>query len=214
MKIETSGRLKSASEWAIVLMAVCLFASCKRDDPEGPVYGRFEPAMHSEAGDSLLTYAVIEIPAGTAIIRAVDSSSQITPVDNRPVDFLPFPGNYGFVAGCAKTDTLTGDVRPLPVMLMMPALESGSVVAIRPLAVLMLTRDGDPYPVIVAVPRDPSLQSLRARTFVDLLTEYDAARDIVQTWFLNYLGREMFELAGWKDEHYARQLIAGWKITP
>lgn len=217
MKIETmlsSGQFHLLCH--LVMMAPLLVVmSCHQpaETPQVPVYGRYLPPNIASLQDSTLVYAVIEVPAGTAVVQALDTTMEIRPVEERPVDFLPFPGNYGFIAGCAVVDTMDNTIGPLPVMVLMPALNEGSVIAVRPVAVLILEKARSPYPVIIAVPADTALQSIRLERFVDLVTSQDAARSILQHWFLNYRGRAMFEFSGWRDERYAMHLIAQWKIT-
>lgn len=194
----------------------CLTCIACRDvaDPRLPAYARYVPSSLLDQQDSAGIFAVIEIPAGTATIRALDTTLlEIYPFEGPPIDFLPFPGNYGFVAGCARVDTVNNTYKPLPVLVLMEAIETGSVIAIHPVAILVLNTMGDPHPIVVAVPADTALQTVKLTTFVDLITEYDAVRSIIQEWFLNYSGRGMFDLTGWRDEHYAGRLIQTWRIN-
>jgi hypothetical protein len=97
-------------------------------------------------------------------------------------------------------------------MVLMHSLEVQSIVKVNPVATLMLKKNALSFPVVIAVPADSTLQSIRARDFADLITEYDPVRLILQQWFLNYQGREMFGIIGWRDEHFTRQLIRDWKL--
>jgi inorganic pyrophosphatase len=163
--------------------------------------------------DSTLIYAVVEIPAGVLDRQGTGRSRGASTATAQAVDFLPYPGNYGFVAGCARFDSLSGETEPLPVLVLMEALKPGSSLAIRPVATLVLSTGGKPHPVVIAVPLDPELRSVHVHNFVHLITQYDGVRDILETWFLNHLGRETFDLDGWRDEQYAKRLIAEWKIN-
>src|SRR5690554_4457521 len=113
--------------FALILMLLngisCKPAPARSSDI--PVYGRYDPPFHQDEPDSTMVYAVVEVPAGTSVLRALDTTMQIRPLSEKPIDFLPFPGNYGFIAGCAKTDTATGLAQPLPVMILMSSLEAG-----------------------------------------------------------------------------------------
>ncbi len=188
--------------------------SCKEAEPEQtlPRYLRYTPTAVLQIRDSTGVYAVVEIPAGTTHLQAIDTAGHISSLSEQPVDFLPFPGNYGFIAGCGKIDTVSGGLVPLPVLVMMHALEAQSIVEVTPIATLILNREGHPHSIVIAVPADSTLQSIHIHNFVDFITEYDATRHILQQWFLNYQGREMFGFTGWRHEHYARQLIADWKL--
>jgi inorganic pyrophosphatase len=176
------------------------------------LYTRYTPEHIQEAIDSAGVYAVVEIPAGTSFLQAMDTAGVMHKVSSEPVDFLPFPGNYGFVAGCGRQDSIDGKLHPLPILVLMHSLEAESIVQVNPIAVLLLNRAGQVHPVVMAVPADSTLQSIRVHSFVDFITEYETARHILQQWFLNYHGRDMFGFTGWRDEHYARQLIADWKL--
>jgi inorganic pyrophosphatase len=163
--------------------------------------------------DSSSVFAVVEVPAGATQSLWIDTSGESHVMDTRPYDFLPYPGNYGFIAGCGRRDSITDELEPLPVLVMMHALATESMIEVKPIAALVLNEGKKSWPVVVAVPADTSLQSIRIGSFVDFITEYDAARHILQQWFLNYRGRDVFGLTGWRDEHYARRLIHDWKLT-
>jgi inorganic pyrophosphatase len=197
-----------------VFTLLSTLSACKEPVAEvlPPLFVRYTPSVVLHSNDSIGVFAVVEIPAGTTHLQAIDTIGQVVPIAESPVDFLPFPGNYGFVAGCGKTDSVSGVLSPLPVLVMMHALETQSIVEVKPVAVLVLSKSGKPYPIVMAVPADSTLQSIKAKGFVDFLTEYDATRHILQQWFLNYQGHEMFGFTGWRDEHYAQQLIADWKL--
>ena len=215
MKIDTSRWLKHdlAACSYVMLLTVGIAASCtakKQEDPL-PLFVKYTPTFVSGIADTSRVFVVVEIPAGTSTLQAIDSSGEIRS-SGMTVDFLPFPGNFGFVAGCGRWDTATGQLLPLPAMVMMDALQQESMIEVLPVATLQLRKESGPYPVIIAIPADSSLQSIRAQNFVDFITEYDAARHILQQWFLNYQGRQTFALVGWQDEHSARQLIADWKL--
>ncbi len=200
--------------WPTAALLSCLYiAACGPNASYRAPYSHYTPPSVVEQRDSFHIYAVIQVPAGTARVHAFDSAMFMTHIADAPTDFLPAPGNLGFIAGCVRKDTLTGRGTPLPVMVMMPALETGSILAIKPIAALILMHNAQPFPVIVGVPEDPALRSIQAHNFVELLTQYDGARNILQTWFLNYPGRQMFDLVGWRDDNYARHVIAEWRTN-
>lgn len=205
---------KYISTALIIALIVTSLCACKEKEPQQPppLFVRFTPTPLLQIVDSIGIYAVVEIPAGTTELQAIDTGGHLLSISDHPVDFLPFPGNYGFIAGCGKMDSVLGKLIPLPVLVMMPSLQAQSIVGISPVATLVLSRDGASYPIVIAIPADSTLQSIQAYNFVDFITEYDASRHILQQWFLNYQGREMFGFTGWRDEHYARQLIADWKL--
>jgi inorganic pyrophosphatase len=217
MKIETSQRsedFRVAGKMAWLVMVITFFscAEKKKEDPLPP-FVKYVPTFVSEVQDTSKVFAVIEVPAGTSTLQAIDSTGEIGIQEGKPVDFLPFPGNFGFIAGCVKRDTISGRLIPLAVMVLMDALKEESMIEVIPVGTLRLRKGSEPYPVVISIPVDSALQTITAHNFVDFITEYDAAKSILQQWFLNYRGREMFSLIGWQDEHYARKLIADWRVN-
>ena len=130
-------------------------------------------------------FAEVLIPAGTT--------------GNEDLDFLPYPGNWSSVVMPAKPDAR--------VIVLSQALTEGSVLAIEPVAVLQLDSAGTQIDVIVAVPTDTSLQSVQLGGFVDLITDREPIRHILQTWFVNHRGFGAFEVLGWRDEEYAADML-------
>lgn len=205
---------------ALIFLVICVVGCRDRGtQPGAPRYERYTPQFVSSTVDSNKIFAVVEIPAGTCELQAMDTTGTLHQMSDRPIDFLPIPGNYGFIAGCGRRDSLSNNLAPLPVLVMMAALAPESILEVLPIATLVLNLSenasnerGQSFPVVIAIPVDTSLQTIHVDDFVDLITEYDAARSILKQWFLNYRGREMFGFSGWQDEHYTRQLIRDWKL--
>jgi len=224
MKIwNTCGRLHvnifSISLAGIILMIGSYGCQNERTRHHDPILEPFAPEYISTVADSVRMYAVVEIPAGTSDMMEIDSSGSLRNTGDGPLNFLPFPGNFGFIAGCSRRDTMTGAISKLHVLVIMEALAPKSVVEVKPVATLVLSNNLDQTgdmeetdPVVIAVPVDSSLQTIHVGDFVDFITEFDAARSILQQWFVNYRGRKMFGVAEWRDEHYTRQLIRERKL--
>ena len=190
----------------VSIAVVAVLTSCA--DDRHP-YSRFEPALVKDSISGQGLYAVIEIPAGTTQLLELDTTSgHVAPASRQPINFLPFPGNFGFVSGTLSP----GTGRPVEVLVLTYALAPESVVHIIPIAVLQLDQAGSGHEIVVAVPSDQELQSIKVDKFVDFITEYDAARNIIQQWFLNYQGFDAFDLVGWQDEVYAKSLVTRLRI--
>ncbi|MDX1478378.1 MAG: inorganic diphosphatase [Saprospiraceae bacterium] len=184
---------------AILLFCGCLIWGCA--DDRHP-YARFEPP--STAGDTsgAAIYGVVEIPAGTTVLRRLDTlTGAVEVLPDQSVDFLPYPANFGFIARTIREGS------PLPALILMHALAPESAIAVTPVAVLQMRNATGPYDVIVCIPEDPGLQSIKVTRFADFITDYNPARHILQEWMLNHMGFGTFELVGWQDERFAQQLI-------
>lgn len=169
-------------------------------------------AAFSEAGH---IQAIIEIPAGTNhkieydneqkdfVHNTVDGKSKI-------VDFLPYPGNYGFIPATLMDKKRGGDGEPLDILVIGESVKTGSLVPILPIGALMLKDQEEIDTKIIAVPADPKLQVIKANNYESFFIEYNAAHHIIQEWFMNHKGLGKVELLGWKDEKYAFSEIKKW----
>jgi inorganic pyrophosphatase len=198
-------RVARIMRFSLCLFAVISLLSCKNNKHP---YAKFEPPAMESAEDSSAIYAVVEIPAGTATLQHLDTlSGTVVPLADGAIDFLAAPGNIGFVSS-----TQISGGKPLEVIVLMHALAEESVVQILPIGVLQLQENGQMRQLVVSVPADADLQSIRVGRFVDFITEYEAARYILQEWFINYKGFGALSLVGWQDERFALQLIEANRI--
>ncbi len=132
---------------------------------------------------------------------------------DRMVAFLPYPGNYGFIPGTLMDKQLGGDGDALDVLLISSALPVGEVTNVLPIGMLELRDEGEMDTKIIAVPADPSQRTIPAANFQDFLIEYDAAKRIIEEWFLHYKGYGKMELVGWQDEKSAVSHIQKWSTS-
>ncbi len=200
--------MKKNSFW---LIAFCLlsFTGCQNLSP-APDYNNL-PAF-SENGN---LNVVVEIPAGTnhKIEYRKDTKRFENDQENdqvRVIRFLPYPGNYGFIPSTYLDPALGGDGDALDVLLIAEHLPTGSVVEARPIAALRLSDGGEIDTKIIAVPANPEQQLIKAGDFIQFMMEYDAARLIIEEWFLNYKGLGNTELLGWENESFALEEIKKW----
>ena len=159
--------------------------------------------------------AYIEIPAGGNIKYEYDSEKkalQPDQVDNkdRVIDFLPYLGNYGFIAATKMEKSKGGDGDALDVLVLSESVEKGAVMRVLPIAVILLEDRGEQDHKIIAVPFEASERTINVEKFSAFITRYNAAQFIVQEWFLNYKGLGAVKLLGWKDEQYALKEINKW----
>lgn len=158
---------------------------------------------------------VVEIPAGTNRKIEYDKATRQFRPDqrggkDRVIDFLPYPGNYGFIPSTHAPESQGGDGDPLDVLLLSVALPTGTVVAARPIGALQLLDEGQMDTKIIAVPADSSLQTMQPADFADFSIQYDGAKHILETWFLYYDGLGTNTYEGWADEAKAMELVRKW----
>ncbi len=160
---------------------------------------------------------VIEIPAGTNHKIEYNKSTEQFEVDTlggkkRVIDFLPYPGNYGFIPSTHMAPERGGDGDALDVLVISESVPTGTVLSVLPIAALQLLDDGELDTKIIAVPADATKRVISATTFEDWLIDYDAAKYIVEQWFLNYKGLGEVEFLGWRNQTQALEAIEKWTI--
>lgn len=159
--------------------------------------------------------AVIEIPAGSnqkiEYQKATKSfQNDLESGQPRVISFLPYPGNYGFIPSTYMDPAQGGDGDALDILVLCESLETGTVIEIKPIATLLLRDAGQLDTKIIAIPIDPALQVFPIKDFPDFLIHQDAARRIIETWFLNYNPKDDTQLIRWEDDQYALQEIKKW----
>lgn len=161
-----------------------MFWGCSETDPANQLRST---TIAIEPGQ---IYAEVIVPAGQSAISGGGRQ------------FLPYPANW--------TRIIDGDSdqrKDLNGLVISDALGKGSVLAVKPVALLQLDSAGISKDVIIAIPVDSTLRTVEIGGFVDLLTEHEPVRHILQTWFVNHRGFGSFEFSGWRDEKAAVQKI-------
>lgn len=159
---------------------------------------------------------VIEIPAGTnhklEYQKASNSfENDIENGEERVIGFLPYPANYGFIPSTLLDPNEGGDGDALDVLLIAETLPTGTVVEAKPIAALRLNDSGELDTKIIAVPVSEEQRLFEVKDFIAFMVEYDAAKLIIEEWFLSYKGFGKTELLGWEDENYAIREIKKWQ---
>lgn len=156
--------------------------------------------------------AIIEIPAGTNHKYEYNYSTksfecEIIEGKERVVNFLPYPGNYGFLPGTLMDKDKGGDGDALDVLVLGEHISRRTIVAIKPIATLRLHDRGEEDHKIIAVPVDPELNVLGITSFESLS---DPVKDIVKTWFTSYKGPGKMEFQAWEGDSSTLSEIEKW----
>lgn len=177
----------------------------------------FEPNYYTQPtyNDDQSVNVIIEIPAGTNHKIEYDSATNTFENDIednkiRVINFLPYPGNYGFIPSTLMDTGRGGDGDALDVLVLGESLPTKTQIATIPIGVLLLKDRGELDSKIIAVPADSAKRVMQINDYQDFIIEYDSAKRLVEQWFLNYKGVGKMEFIGWKNDHYARQEIEKW----
>lgn len=197
------------------LLLLCHLFSCTAD--QNQVYERVANPYEVAAVVDQHVNMVVEIPAGSN--HKIEYHPE-TGFDNdknpdgskRIIQFLPYPGNYGFIPGTLMDTLQGGDGDPLDVLVISESAATGSLIPVKPIGALLLRDRGEIDTKIIAIPADERQQILPAEDFLDFAINYDAARQIIESWFLNYKGPEATEMIRWEDEFYAWEEVRKWKV--
>ena len=194
--------------------ALLTFAACGNDPAPISDIPADPYAVGSMYGDTL--NVIVEIPAGSN--HKIEYRQGRGFVNDtfpggtaRIINFLPYPGNYGFVPNTLMDRERGGDGDPLDIIVISESVPTGTRLAVRPIATLLLRDRGEIDTKLVAVPVDTSLRVFNVDSFIDFNLEQNAAKSILEAWFLNYKGPRMTELIRWEDDAYAWREVRKWR---
>ena len=160
---------------------------------------------------------IIEIPAGTNKKIEYDYISNsfkpnLINKSERIIDFLPYPGNYGFIPSTELSIDNGGDGDALDVLLISRSLQTGTVISVIPIGALVLEDSGEIDTKIIAVPFEENMRVIDAASFDEFTKNYKTAKEIIELWFLNYKGAGTVQFIKWEDENNALKEINKWML--
>ena len=90
---------------------------------------------------------VVEIPAGTNKKYEYDYETNTFPMDikngmERVIDFLGYPGNYGFIPSTMMDPARGGDGDALDILVLSEHAEQGTIIEVMPIGILVLEDAG------------------------------------------------------------------------
>jgi inorganic pyrophosphatase len=198
-------KLISRIWWPAPLVVWCLLLmGCKKNLRELPA---FTETKHWQA--------VVVTPAGSTLPQVYDAQEkafvpELEAGQPRKLEFLPYPGNEGFIPSTLVDSVQGRPAAPLPVLVLCNTKEAGTVLEILPVGVLILERDGELYHLLVSVPARPSEQTISPNSYSDFSARYPAVKNILEQWYLSENPRQPTRLMGWKDEQFAERLMQKW----
>jgi len=151
---------------------------------------------------------IIEIPAGTSKKIEFNKESKKFSVDvrdgkDRIIEYLPYPGNYGFIASTYSKPTEGGDGDPLDMLLLCESIKTGTIIETKPIAMLKLLDAGEMDYKVICIPADKKLRTVTAETFDEFSKKYPNALQLIESWFSNYDPSDPVIIEGWVDEKEA-----------
>ena len=141
-------------QYVLILLT---FGACKSVDLNSIT--SFSPQGH--------VHAVVEIPAGTNKKIEYNKTTKKFEVDQRNgkdriIQFLPYPGNYGFIPSTFSDPTKGGDGDPLDVIVISEHVASGTLLEVIPLGMLKLIDDNELDYKLIAIPAEEKDRTISA----------------------------------------------------
>lgn len=136
-------------------------------------------------------HAVIEIPAGTNKKIEYNHRTKEFEQDSkngkkRKIQFLPYPGNYGFIPNTISDKNIGGDGDPIDVLVISESVSSGTVLEVQVLGAIELIDEGEIDLKVIAIPTTKSEQLIGCTSLKQLKEEYPEILEILSTWFVSY----------------------------
>lgn len=162
--------------------------------------------------------AVIEISAGTNMKHMYDPQvGDIVPVmsDGKPrrIEFLPYPGNYGFIPSTYMDPALGGDGHALDVFVLSEYVPLGTLMEVIPVAVLKLVEAGERDDKVICMPVDPALRLFEVEDLEDLQHRFPRVLELIEEWFTHYDAVQPTRALGWENKTAALATVAKWSVT-
>jgi len=147
----------------------------------------------------------IEIPAGTKQkwefnFETCEMEKDYKDGKERIIQFLPYPGNYGFIP-----ETLAGDGDPIDVIDLDEAGERGDLKEVRIIGALDFEDKKDEDLKFIGV--SPNGTFGHIQSIEQLLLEKPAVLEILKSWFLNYKKPGKMVFYGYIDRESSIQLL-------
>ena len=167
-----------------------------------------------KAPDGLYNF-YIEIPGGTKEKWEVDKKTGVLKKDqqngkDRVVNFLPYPGNYGFVP-----QTLAGDGDPIDLIDLDESLGRGTIKRISVIGAMYFEDNNEIDYKFVGVSREGTFKHLDS--IEDLFFEKPSVLEIIKLWFLSYKKQGKMVFFKFLDRGEASRLIEAanqrWKAN-
>ena len=134
--------------------------------------------------------AIIEIPAGTTAKYETmpNGTMELEQKDGAPrfVKYLAYPANYGLIPRSVLLKSKGGDGDPLDVIVLGPAIQTGTIVKCRPIGVLTLVDNGELDDKLILAPVNSAFGSLKGIEELD--KKFPGVTGIIQIWWTSYKG--------------------------
>lgn len=154
--------------------------------------------------------AIVEIPSGTSDKWELNKETgklEWEMIDNkyRVVNYLGYPGNYGFIPQTLLSKEKGGDGDPLDVLVIGPSCKRGEVLNCKIIGIMYLIDKGEQDDKLIAVSKKSPL--FHIDNMEELMRNYNGVTNILQLWFSNYKGIGKMKFKGFGSKKEAMEMV-------
>jgi inorganic pyrophosphatase len=124
----------------------------------------------------------------------------------RVINYLGYPGNYGFIPKSLLPREKGGDGDPLDIIVLGNALPRGRVAKVKLLGVLKMSDTGEQDDKLIALHSSASFYT-DVDEIAGLQEKYPGMPEILRLWFENYKGPGVMEFKGFGSRKEAMEIV-------
>jgi inorganic pyrophosphatase len=154
--------------------------------------------------------AIIEIPSGSNKKWKINKNGKILQRefnDGKPrvINYIGYPGNYGFFPQTLSDKFEGGDGDPTDVLVIGNTLDKGSILRVKIIGMLNVIDNNEVDNKIIAVLKDSEF-SKNIKTLDTFRNNHSGILEIIKIWFENYKGYKL-EVSGYSEKKTAKEFI-------
>ncbi len=175
-----------------IILALIISLSFSCNTPSETKSGSPEQNSNEKPNTDSKIQAVIEIPAGTLDKFELNKNThkiEHEHKDGKPrvVQYLAYPGNYGYIPNTRLSKENGGDGDPLDVLVLGAAVERNDTIPIQIIGALKLLDKGEQDDKLIAVSANTPFSEIQS--LKQLEREFPGTKSIIEIWFSNYKGK-------------------------
>jgi len=188
----------------IIVILFFLLVSCEEKIDPIQSHSETQPKSNSE------THAVIEIPAGTLDKFELNKKTKSIEHEHkngkpRVVQYLAYPGNYGYIPNTLLSKKNGGDGDPLDVIVLGAAVKRNDTLPIKIIGALKLLDRGEQDDKLIAVSVNTPFSEVK--NMIELDEKFHGVSKMIDIWFTNYKGIGKMETQGFIDQKAANKVL-------
>ncbi len=185
--------------FTLLILSFCILA-CQEPDKNLHLLNDISPDL-----DGPWVNVVIEISAGSTEkweVNKVTGQIERDSLNGQPrtIQYLGYPGNYGFIPQTLLSKEAGGDGDPLDVLVIGESVDRGTILRCKVLGALKLLDHNEKDDKLIAL---SETSHIKVANLAELDTQYTGILEVIETWFENYKGKGIVITQGFDSESMA-----------